>query len=220
MTELETPQVFTALVKSLSYCVTDTIHEPYDPDFDDSFEFRDAAERLCLVVLDRLSAEFDDGPYFLIKAGFVHQWLAKEPWGDTDEERQKNIAHCCKKRNKLSDKLPDLIRRVIHRSAGLQQMIEAGLATSGAFSREMNDMPDFLNDVIDIRMTDGEGTAGELGVEGGLEGGPRPREHSAEERHLRRRHREAMVLNDGFAPIAVSDIIEREYESPIEERRT
>jgi hypothetical protein len=28
-----------------------------------------------------------------------------------------------------------------------------------------------------------------------------------------------VVLNDGVQPIGVSDIIEREYESPVEERR-
>ena len=42
---------------------------------------------------------------------------------------------------------------------------------------------------------------------------PRVREQSAEEQRLRRRHREAMVLNDGTHPPGHYDIIEREHDS-------
>jgi hypothetical protein len=38
----------------------------------------------------------------------------------------------------------------------------------------------------------------------------RRRDQSSEEEHIRRRHREAMVLNDGTRPLGRGDIIQRE----------
>lgn len=200
---LNTDKVWKAIVKCLMHCITDTRHEPYDKDFD-NFKFRDAIERQCLETISRLMFEF--GSASVINSGFIEQWLALEPWGSTQEERDENIAHCYRGTSKLSE----IIYRIAHSSAGLQALKKAKL-----FPRKV----DLFDDVIDIRMINGESTAGERGVESGLEGGPRLREQSAEERHLRRRHREAMVLNDGIAPIGYSDIIERDYTSPIEERR-
>jgi hypothetical protein len=60
----------------------------------------------------------------------------------------------------------------------------------------------------DVRMTNGEGTAGEE-WEGMLVEGRRRRDQNSEEDVIRRRHREAMVLNDGTRPLGRDDIIQR-----------
>jgi hypothetical protein len=66
-----------------------------------------------------------------------------------------------------------------------------------------------LNLVRDIRMINGEGTAGE-DFDGMFVESRRRRDQSSEEEHIRRRHREAMVLNDGTRPLGRGDIIQRE----------
>lgn len=67
----------------------------------------------------------------------------------------------------------------------------------------------------DVRMQGGEDTAGEGDEE--LEGmyvdsSLRRAGQSEEEEHVRRRHREAMVLNDGTRPLERGDIFQRERE--------
>jgi hypothetical protein len=63
--------------------------------------------------------------------------------------------------------------------------------------------------VRDVRMINGESTAREdfdrMFVES-----RRRRDQSSEEKYLRRRYREAMVLNDGTQPLRRDDIIQRE----------
>lgn len=180
-------------------------HEPYDREFD-NFEFREPVERLCLAVISRLMYEFGSTP--LISSGFIEEWLAKEPWGDTQEERDRNFADCCLRVSKLSDILVGIARN----RKGLERLHKSKLYPTPTQLK-------LFDDVIDVRMINGEGTAGERGSESNQDLRPRIREHSAEERHLRRRHREAMVLNDGTAPIASSDIIELPWSPSTEERR-
>jgi hypothetical protein len=181
--------------------LTDVPHEKYDKDFD-NFEFRDVAERLCLLLLFRLITEF--GPEGVIEAGFVHKWLAKEPWGSTEKERVTNFIDLYRRNTRLSH----IIVRIRGSPRGLRQLVKARLFPA---NREM---------LGDTGLTTGQGILDEDGISQltYLEGGPRIREHSTVERHRRRRHREAMVLNDGVQPIGVGDIIERDYDSPTEER--
>jgi len=140
-------------------------------------------------MVDRFGAEG------LIKARFVDRWLVKEPWGGTDEaERQMNFMESLTKEYKLTQILLLLWKE----EEGRKQLEEAKLLP-----------PQIINGnrvvAEDISMTNGEGTAGEeLGVEN-----RRRRDQSSEEEHLRRRHREAMVLNDGTRPLGRADIIER-----------
>lgn len=202
MMELNSPRVFRAIVICLAHCVHDGPHESYDREFD-NFDFRDPVERFCLLVLFRLTIDF--GPEEIIKAGIVHEWLAKEPWGTTEKERQENFKHCYSNK-----RLPELIPRIVHDSRGLGELVRAKLIDSSDttfFPPSRGNIEDSIagnNGLPDLTLT---------------EGGPRLREQSAGERRLRRRHREAMVLNDGVQPVGVSDIIEREYESPVDERR-
>jgi hypothetical protein len=202
MTELNSPKVFGAIVTCLARCVKDVPHNNYDKEVD-NFDFRDPVERFCLLVLFRLTVEF--GSEEIIKAGIVQRWLAKEPWGSTEKEIQENFKHCYH-----NMRLSELILRIAHHSRGLGELVKAKLM-------DTSDTTFFPRP----KMIGEDSTVGEQGLSdlGLTEGGPRIREQSAEERHLRRRHREAMVLNDGVQPIGVSDIIEREYMSPIDERR-
>jgi hypothetical protein len=66
-----------------------------------------------------------------------------------------------------------------------------------------------LNMVRNVRMINGESTARE-DFDGMFVESKRRRDHSSEEEHIRRRHREAMVLNDGTRPLGRGDIIQRE----------
>jgi hypothetical protein len=208
MEKLNIPSVYSAVVTCLAHCVQDTTHESYDKEID-NFDFRDPAERFSLLVLFRLAHEF--GPKQLIKAGFVRKWLAKEPWGNTEEEKQRNFRHL---REHERQRLSLLIQKIADDPMGFDQLLKANLVVpsdSIYFNRPINS--ETLHEDASERELGGSDVVS-------FEGGPRPREQSAEERHLRRRHREAMVLNDGIQPIGVGSIIEREYESPVEERRT
>jgi hypothetical protein len=202
MMELNTPKAFGAIVTCLARCVGDVPHSNYDKEFD-NFDFRDPVERFCLLVLFRLTMEF--GSEEIIKAGVVPRWLAKEPWGSTEKEIQENFKHCYH-----NMRLSELILRIAHHSRGLADLVKAKLM-------DTSDTTFFPPPKIIID----DNIAGEHGLSdlGLTEGVPRIREQSAEETRLRRRHREAMVLNDGVQPVGVSDIIEREYTSPIDERR-
>jgi hypothetical protein len=202
MTELSTTKVFRAIVTCLAHCVNDVPHNNYDKEFD-NFDFRDPVERFCLLVLFRLIIEF--GSEEIIKAGIVPRWLAKEPWGNTEKEIQENFRHCYH-----NTRLSDLILRIAHHPRGLGDLVKAKLMDTS--DTTFFPRPKLISDNNTAEEQD-------LSDLGHTEGGPRIREQSAEERHLRRRHREAMVLNDGVQPIGVSDIIEREYMSPIDERR-
>jgi hypothetical protein len=184
--------------------LTDVPHEKYDKDFD-NFEFRDVAERFCLLLLSRLISEF--GPDGVIEAGFVQEWLAKEPWGSTEKERVVNFMDLYRKNTRLSH----IIVRIRGSPKGLRQLVRAKLFPGGGLFGDIT-VTGSVNDQVIL----GDDGTSQLPY---LEGAPRAREHSTEERHRRRRHREAMVLNDGVQPIGVSDIIERDYDSPVEERR-
>jgi hypothetical protein len=204
MAELNTPKVFGAIVTCLSHCVEDVPHDNYDKEFD-NFDFRDPVERFCLLVLFRLANEF--GSEEIIKAGIVPRWLAKEPWGSSEKERQENFRHCYNNRMRLSE----IILRIVHHPCGLADLVKAQLMDAS----DTTFFPPPKIIIVDAT-TAAESGLSDVGVTGGV---PRIREQSAEERHIRRRHREAMVLNDGVQPVGVSDIIEREYMSPIDERR-
>ena len=205
MAELNKPKVFQAIVTGLAHCVRELPHDIYDKELDNS-DFRDPTERFSLLVLNRLISEF--GAREAIKAGIIHKWLALEPWGSSEAETLENFKHCYATKQSLSY----LIMRLARDPLGLDQLVKAKLIAA-------SDSDFFPRDVI---MEDETVDRPVWSDVTNAEGGPRPREQSAEERHLRRRHREAMVLNDGVQPIGVGDIIERderEYESAVDERR-
>jgi hypothetical protein len=190
---LDKPKTYTALVKSLEYSLEDYEHTTYDKQWD-NWQLRDALEQECLLLLSQLVEKF--GVQGLIKAKFVERFLAKEPWGKDDRERQINFLESLRTRNQLNELTLPLIRDVNGRS----QLCKTKLLPL--------DFEWDLPSPRDVRMTNGEGTAGEE-WEGMLVEGRRRRDQSSEEDVIRRRHREAMVLNDGTRPLGRDDIIQR-----------
>ncbi|TVY47011.1 hypothetical protein LOCC1_G003140 [Lachnellula occidentalis] len=191
---IDEPGTYAALVKSLEYSLTDYEHAEHDTEWD-NWLLRDVAEQGCLLILTQLVDK--SGPEGLVKARFIERWLAKEPWGSDDRERQINFLESLRTRNRLTELTLPLIRD----------------PTARRLLCKVKLLPmDFEWDVPsprDVRMINGEGTAGE-DFDGMFVEGRRRREQSSMEEGIRRRHREAMVLNDGTRPLGRDDIIERE----------
>lgn len=196
MVKLHTPTAYSAIVRSLELSLHDSSRLSLRETHWDNYYLRDTAEKLCLQFLKELTFKHDANP--LVKACFVEKWLCKQDWGNTPEEIQENFkSYMETKENQMSN----IIIRVRTTRRGLKALVKCGLihkALSRGNMRELTDviMEDDFSDIPLQRQS------------------RRTREHSAEERRLRRQHREAMVLNDGSRPLAREDIIERDHDSP------
>lgn len=193
---LNSPATYAALIKSLEFSITDYVHNDFSPDWD-NWHLRDVVEQGNLLLLSQLTHKF--GPEGLVKHNFVSRWLAKEPWGQDEHERFSNFLSSLDGRYRLSEMLEPLF---LDRT-GRKQLIKAKLVPPRL---RIADDPK-----RDTRMAGGGGAAGEDNIFDGMfvEGTRRPGQ-SFEEEHIRRRHREAMVLNDGTRPLERGDIIQRE----------
>ncbi|CZT09780.1 hypothetical protein WAI453_007019 [Rhynchosporium graminicola] len=186
-------EAWAALVRSLEYSVTDYKHNLYEAEWD-NWHLRDVVERGCLMVLAQMVDSF--GPSGLVKSRFVERWLAKEPWSEDEKDRMMNFQDSLQSKNRLSELTLPLFRD----HAGRKQLAKAKLVPA-----ELVVMPS----AQDIKMINGESTAGE-DLEGMFVDNRRRRDQNTEEDNVRRRHREAMVLNDGTRPVERGDIIQRE----------
>jgi hypothetical protein len=192
------PRTYAALMKSLEFSLTDYKHNEYDPEWD-NWNLRDVAEQGCLLIMGQMADKFGVGG--LVKARFVERWLAKEPWGGSEDERQLNFMGSLTKQYRLNQICLPLFRD----AAGRKQLEDAGLLPPNRIVYDESDAA-----VLDIRMINGEGTSGEDFTNFLVESMRPRRGQTTEDDDLRRRHREAMVLNDGSRPFARGDIIERE----------
>ncbi|KAG9236495.1 hypothetical protein BJ875DRAFT_225557 [Amylocarpus encephaloides] len=195
---LNKPATYAALVTSLEYSLADYKHNPYDKEWD-NWQLRDAIEQECLIILAQLVCKF--GVENLIKVRFVERFLAKEPWGKDDQERQNKFCESLHTRHQLSE----LILPLVWDSKGRNQLCASKLLPLDYEWEQPSPR--------DVRMTNGEGTAGEefhveIEISGHLPA-RRRRDQSSEEDSIRRRNREAMVLNDGTRPFGRDDIIQR-----------
>jgi len=130
----------------------------------------------------------------LVKYRFVERWLAKEPWGGTTEDdRQLNFMDSLSKEARINNVALELFKY----PPGRKQMEKVKLLPPAPPK-------------LETRRTDGESTAGEDFEGMFVVENRRRRDQSDEEEHLRRRHREAMVLNDGTRPLGRGDIFQRE----------
>lgn len=188
------PEGWAALVKSLEYSLTDYKHNLFDPEWD-NWHLRDVVEQGCLLVLTQMVDKF--GPSGLIKSRFVERWLTKEPWSENEKDRMNMFAESLSNKNRLSELTIPLFRD----HTGRMQLIKAKLVPP-----ELSMNPSITREV---KMINGEGTAGE-DFNGMFVDNRRRRDQSSEEDHIRRRHREAMVLNDGTRPLERGDIFQRE----------
>lgn len=188
------PEAWAALVKSLEYSLTDYPHNPFDPEWD-NWHLRDIVEQCLLLVLAQLVERF--GPGGLVKSRFVERWLAKEPWADHESDRITRFADSLHGNQRLLV----LTRPLFRDHAGRRQLIQAGLVP-----QELLGDPNLKRAV---RLAEEEEDVDRAwGVING--DGRRRRDQTSEEDHIRRRHREAMVLNDGTRPLVRGDIFQRE----------
>ncbi|GAP86206.1 putative cytoskeleton-associated protein [Rosellinia necatrix] len=198
---LNTPKGYSAIVRSLELSLGDVEHETLDNPYHDEYPLRDIGEQRCLLIVTVLIHHH--GVEKLVDAKFVEKWLAKQPWGDIAEERRANFAHYLdRKKNTISDICIHLQASRVGRKA----LARAKLATKLRKSKESKN----IKVVLEFSM--GSEAGGRL-TPSQMELIPRVNDQSVEEQRLRRRHREAMVLNDGTHSLGRGDIIEREHDS-------
>ncbi len=197
---LNTPKAYSAFVRSLELCVGDVEHEKLDDKYFDEYYFRDMAERMCLVFVLQLINKYDVRE--LIRAKFVEKWLARQRWGDSDEERQRNFEMYMKRR---PNRIPEICNRVQETRLGSQALKRAKLVPEQPASRDDEStqfgpvLSNNENDAANNSQDESRPTEGSQA---------RILEQSAEEQRLRRQHRQAMVLNDGTHPFGRDDIFE------------
>ncbi|KAL3964254.1 hypothetical protein ACCO45_001258 [Purpureocillium lilacinum] len=186
LAKMNNEKAYRALVRSLELSLEDS--EP--PDLSnahwDEYYLRDMAERFCLMFSLELINKY--GATMLVKAQFVERWLAKQDWGEGPK----------------SGVVVEIVNRIKHLKRGLRALEKAGLMDKDSSRRRIRELPDLIMEIE-------EEIVAEQPAE---QQSRRTREHSAEERRLRRQHREAMVLNDGTRPLGRGDIIERDHGSP------
>lgn len=192
---------YTAIVDSLEVSLSDdNVDRPkLNDNHWDEYYLRDMSEKFCLLFLFELASKH--GAEHLVRASFVEKWLAKQNWGDGEEERQKNFRNYVTNPNR-QNRIVDIIKLLQESKPGLKALVKNKLIT------EDDEKSGGILDDVYFEISMG---AGEANVE---QQGPRNHQHSAEEQRLRRQHREAMVFNDGTRPIGRQDIIERGRDSP------
>jgi hypothetical protein len=207
---LNTPKGYSAIVRSLELSLDDVQHEKLDDPLYDEYLLRDVGERRCLILVTLLVHKF--GVEKLVEAKFIEKWLAKQPWGDTEEERRKNFAlYMDRKKNRISD----ICLHLKTSKAGRRALVTAKLATK--LKKPKRDRSSNTEVVMEITLgpngmmvTRPDGITLESSYDTELV--PRVNDQSVEEQRLRRRHREAMVLNDGTHSLGRGDIIERDHD--------
>ncbi|KAJ2905045.1 uncharacterized protein MKZ38_006438 [Zalerion maritima] len=209
---LHTRKCCSALVRCLELCMEDMEHENLDNKYYDEYFLRDMSERLCLMFISQLMAKYDTR--ILVETKFVEKWLARQKWGDADEEKQRNFKNYVEfKNNRLKD-----ICKQLQESRDGRKALEKVRLISRARATELENNPtgNRVSVILEIQVPAREGRTDE-GVDISL--APQPQslaeriENSSAD--VRRQHREAMVLNDGTRPFERGDIIEsRNRESP------
>lgn len=187
----------------------DPEQEVLDDEDWDEYALRDMTEKLCLMFISQLLSCYDAEK--LVKARFVEKWLAKQNWGLTEQDRQRNFAQYMRCRG---NRITDIVASIRATRSGREALEKAGLLPPSAPSD--SDPEDnvplierfsvLLPSNIDINnLRDDDQTRLLIRSLQGVQ--------SAEEQRVRHRHREAMVLNDGSRPVNSDDIIQRP-ESP------
>jgi hypothetical protein len=188
-------------VRSFELGLDDVRRPRLDDSFWDEYHLRDMAEQFCITLSYELIHKF--GPDQLVKAGFVEKWLARQNWGDSDEQIQHNFRDYRRSKKNRIREMIDIIRRS---KLGLAALKRARLVAKDEQSSGEATPDNHLRVLLEIGFNDDDNGPFERILERTI---PRPNERSAEEQRLRRQHREAMVLNDGTRPIRREDIIER-----------
>ena len=181
----------------MELCVTDGEYEKLDDKYFDEYPLRDMAEKMCLTFVLQLIIKYDAKE--LIMAKFVEKWLARQAWGETDEERQRNFSQYM---NHKQNRITDICQKLQETKLGRQALEKSRLLPKGSRTESKVGFK-----LLEIELSSGVGESGEefIRVEG-LQ--PRVMEQSVEEQRLRNQHRHTMVLNDGTHPLDRNDIIQ------------
>lgn len=210
---LDTPKGYSAIVRSLELSLNDVEHDKLDDPLYDEYYLRDIGERSCLMLVTLLIKQCGvESVEKLVEANFVEKWLAKQPWGDTDEERRKNFAlYMDRKKNRICD----ICLKLRASKAGRKALAKAKLVTKSRKSKRV--LPTNIGVVMEFAL--GQDSiviphydGATLETSHNTELVPRVNDQSVAEQRLRRRHREAMVLNDGTHSLGRGDIIERDHD--------
>ncbi|KAI0395108.1 hypothetical protein F5Y17DRAFT_425259 [Xylariaceae sp. FL0594] len=205
---LHTHKGYTAIVRSLELGLNDAMPETLNDPLYDEYLLRDIGERRCLMLLSVLVHRY--GVERLVQAKFVEKWLAKQPWGHSDEERRKNFAlYTDRKKNRISD----ICLHLKTSKEGRKALVKAKLATKAKRAKRDKDGSSDIKVMLEISMSNEGGEDCTDPDTPPAELVPRVNDQSVEEQRLRRRHREAMVLNDGTHSLGRGDIIERDHDS-------
>lgn len=188
----------------------DPEQETLDDEDWDEYPLRDMSEKLCLMFISQLINRYD--PEKLVKARFVEKYLAKQNWGSTEEERQRNFAQYMRRR---SNRITDVIAALRASRSGREALENAGLLPRS--SPEHSDQEDNAPlierfSVLFPANRDGSHLREDDSTRLLLRS-----IHAVqffEQNRLRHRHREAMVLNDGSRPVNSDDIIQPDPEFP------
>lgn len=182
-------------------------HHGYDPDWDNWY-LRDVAETSCLRIIHELICKYDVGE--LLSAGFIERWLVKEPWGKTEEERCKNFLDSLKQEKLLNRVLVP----IFNDEKGRKRLEEVNLIPPRPVSMTnhltMEGSGDQYMEQYEGMFTERRSRNQYTDQLEGVFTERRPRDQSTAGEHLRRRHREAMVLNDGTRPLERGDIYEHQ----------
>ncbi|KAK6865822.1 hypothetical protein PG995_002350 [Apiospora arundinis] len=209
---LDTPRAYSALVRCLELGLdlpgrsTDKLDDPLY----DEYYLRDIGERRCILLLHDLLHKH--GVDKLVKAKFIEKWLVRQNWGETDEERKSNFANYMKFRK---NRIADICHRLKQARIGRRALRHAKLIGRDSASRlrlqDRGSGGGRIKVILEISMSN-EDENGEIQHENfQTEIVPRALEQTAEEQRRRRRHREAIVLNDGTHSLGRGDIIQREH---------
>ncbi|KAJ4296024.1 hypothetical protein N0V88_004726 [Collariella sp. IMI 366227] len=119
-------KAYAALVRCLELSI-DPEQEVLDHDDWDEYPLRDMSEKLCLMFFSQLLSCYNAEK--LVKAKFVEKWLAKQNWGPTQEERQRNFArYMCRRTNRITD----IVTSVRGTHAGREALVAIGLLPQAA----------------------------------------------------------------------------------------
>jgi len=198
---LNSPRSYSAFVGSLERCVEEAKYEKLDDKNFDEYYLRDMAEKTCLMFILQLLNKYDAKA--LIKAKFIEKWLARQNWGDTDEERQRNFSEYMQKPNRVTE----ICLRLQESKLGRETLEKVKLVPEGSARPEG---PVESHCRIDGSINENAEDQDESRPAEGLQ--PRILEQSLEEQRLRRQHRHAMVLNNGTRPFSRADIIEHDHD--------
>ncbi|OLN88586.1 hypothetical protein CCHL11_01843 [Colletotrichum chlorophyti] len=209
LSKLHTWRAYTALVRSLELSLGDVEQTKLDDKYWDEYYLRDMAERFCLMFILELIQKYD--AEMLVRAKFVEKWLAKQYWGDNEDEIQENFIYYMEHK---SNRIVDIVTQIAHTMQGAKAILACKLASRDKFNLSPDTNLAGFTIALQSTLTNAEVLDGPDEGQQQAEQVPRTREHSAEEQRLRRQHREAMVLNDGTRPIGREDIIERSHDSP------